>query len=69
MNSNQINKKNIIPPYLLECIAKNCDTEDKEFILKTLDHVNQLMKHSPRENKPHANEDNSSLYNDKILPK
>ncbi|OTA19349.1 peptidase M4 [Xenorhabdus beddingii] len=69
MSNNKIEKQNIIPPYLLESIAKNCDSDDdKECILKTLNHVNQLMKNqlmknqlmknTPRENQPCSNKDN-----------
>ncbi|PHM63277.1 protealysin propeptide domain-containing protein [Xenorhabdus ishibashii] len=49
MSNNQTRKQNIIPPYLLECIAKSCDDNDKKYILKTLDHVNKLMKQSTKD--------------------
>ncbi|MBC8945855.1 MULTISPECIES: protealysin propeptide domain-containing protein [Xenorhabdus] len=43
---NVTNQPSIIPPHLLEHIAKSCDENDKEHVLKTLDHVKSLMKQS-----------------------
>ncbi|WP_340607867.1 protealysin propeptide domain-containing protein [Xenorhabdus bharatensis] len=43
---NLTNQRCFVPPHLLEYIAKHCDEKDKEYVLKTLDHVNSLMKKS-----------------------
>ncbi|PHM46228.1 peptidase M4 [Xenorhabdus mauleonii] len=67
MNNNKKCKKKIIPPYLLEYIANNCDSNDKKCILNTLEHVNELMKKSVKED-PHPPKDNSIIYNKKTLP-
>ncbi|AOM39322.1 M4 family metallopeptidase [Xenorhabdus hominickii] len=42
-NQNKLNKSGIIPPSLLEYIVKNCNQSDKAYILKTLNHVYNLM--------------------------
>ncbi|CDG20769.1 Protease prtS [Xenorhabdus poinarii G6] len=39
----KLNKSGIIPPYLLEYVIKICDQNDKAYILKTLNHVYNLM--------------------------
>ncbi len=49
MSNNNVNRQNIIPPYLLRCIAQDCDVNDKACVLNTLDHVNKLMKKSIEE--------------------
>ncbi|AOM39321.1 protealysin propeptide domain-containing protein [Xenorhabdus hominickii] len=49
MQDSETRKHNIIPPYLLEHIAKGCDENDKACILRTLEHVNKLMKDSVKE--------------------
>ncbi|PHM73585.1 protealysin propeptide domain-containing protein [Xenorhabdus kozodoii] len=49
MSNNKARKQNIIPPYLLEYIAKICDANDQKCVLNTLDHVNKLMKQSTTE--------------------
>ncbi|CAM3782491.1 protealysin propeptide domain-containing protein [Xenorhabdus thuongxuanensis] len=61
MIDNKAKKQNIIPPYLLEYIAKTCDTNDKKYVLKTLDHVNKLMKQSTKEDTLNS-EDDPLLY-------
>ncbi|MBI6547472.1 protealysin propeptide domain-containing protein [Xenorhabdus lircayensis] len=66
MSDNRASKQNIIPPHLLECIAKNCDESDKKYILKTLDHVNKLMKKSVKKDALDS-EDKSMNYDNKKL--
>ncbi|MBI6547471.1 M4 family metallopeptidase [Xenorhabdus lircayensis] len=44
----KLNKSGIIPPSLLEYVVKICGQSDKAYILKTLDHVYNLMN-SPTE--------------------
>ncbi|MDX7988896.1 hypothetical protein FE392_16450 [Xenorhabdus sp. 12] len=67
MKKNKKGKKNIIPPYLLEYIANNCDSSDKKCILNTLEHVNELMKKSAKE-APHPPKDKPVIYNKKKPP-
>ncbi|PHM38295.1 protealysin propeptide domain-containing protein [Xenorhabdus innexi] len=43
---NSTNQRCIVPPHLLEYIAKHCDEKDKEYVLRTLEHVNSLMSKS-----------------------
>ncbi|AOM39323.1 M4 family metallopeptidase [Xenorhabdus hominickii] len=43
MNDNQINKYSLIPPFVLEQISGNCDNHTNQYVLKTLDHIYQLM--------------------------
>ncbi|MBE8595949.1 protealysin propeptide domain-containing protein [Xenorhabdus sp. BG5] len=64
MIDNRTRKQNIIPPYLLEYIAKTCDVNDKKYVLQTLDHVNKLMKQSTKEDALNSG-DNSLLYKNK----
>ncbi|MBD2784992.1 MULTISPECIES: protealysin propeptide domain-containing protein [Xenorhabdus] len=66
MCNNKVRKQNIIPPYLLEYIAETCDANDKEYVLKTLDHVNKLMKQSTKE-APLNSEDDPLLYKNKKM--
>ncbi|OTA19348.1 zinc metalloproteinase aureolysin [Xenorhabdus beddingii] len=42
----KLNKSGIISPYLLEYVVKICGQSDKAYILKTLDHVYNLMYNS-----------------------
>ncbi|TYO97572.1 protealysin propeptide domain-containing protein [Xenorhabdus doucetiae] len=42
-HQNKLNKSGIIPPSLLEYVVKICGQIDKAYILKTLDHVYNLM--------------------------
>ncbi|BET97382.1 protealysin propeptide domain-containing protein [Xenorhabdus taiwanensis] len=67
MIDNKAKKQNIIPPYLLEYIAKTCDTNDKEYVLKTLDHVNKLMKQSTKEETLDSGDD-PLLYKNRKKP-
>lgn len=67
MIDNRARKQNIIPPYLLEYIAKNCDVNDKKYVLKTLDHVNKLMKKSTKEDTLDS-ENNPLLYKNRKNP-
>ncbi|OTA15260.1 peptidase M4 [Xenorhabdus vietnamensis] len=64
MNNNRTSKQNIIPPYLLEYIAKTCDANDKESVLNTLDHVNKLMEKSISED-PSDPKDDPLFYKNK----
>ncbi|MDE9429466.1 protealysin propeptide domain-containing protein [Xenorhabdus bovienii] len=66
MRNSKIDKYNIIPPYLLEYIANNCDENDKECALRTLEHVNSLMKNSAKEEKISQPENNLSIDKKKI---
>ncbi|MDC9605339.1 protealysin propeptide domain-containing protein [Xenorhabdus griffiniae] len=68
MIDNRARKQNIIPPYLLEYIAKNCDANDEKYVLKTLDHVNKLMKQSTKEDTLDS-ENNPLLYKNRKNPK
>ncbi|MDX7990661.1 protealysin propeptide domain-containing protein [Xenorhabdus littoralis] len=67
MCKNETIKKNIIPPYLLEYISKNCDADDKKCIVNTLNHVNKMMKKSVKQ-QSHQHRDNSVINKDKTLP-
>ncbi|MDE9544093.1 hypothetical protein KKJ06_14320 [Xenorhabdus bovienii] len=66
MRNSKIDKYNIIPPYLLEYIANNCDENDRECVLRTLKHVNNTMKDSAKEEEALHPEDNLSTDNKKI---
>ncbi|AYA39482.1 hypothetical protein HZS38_02130 [Xenorhabdus nematophila] len=66
MCNNKVSKQSIIPPYLLEYIAKTCDDNDKECVLNTLEHVNNMMKKSVEEDSL-KHKDNSIIYNKKTL--
>ncbi|MDC9597133.1 protealysin propeptide domain-containing protein [Xenorhabdus anantnagensis] len=68
MSKNKSSKQNIIPPYLLEYIAKTCDANDKECILNTLDHINKLMEKSINEASS-APKDDPLLYKNRSIPK
>lgn len=68
MIDNRARKQNIIPPYLLEYIAKNCDVNDKKYVLKTLEHVNKLMKQSTKEGALDS-ENNLLSYKNRKNPK
>ncbi|MDR0218753.1 MAG: hypothetical protein LBI71_07720 [Enterobacteriaceae bacterium] len=46
---NETTPRSIISPHLLQYIAKNCDEDDKKYILRTLNHVNGLMKESAKQ--------------------
>ncbi|MBD2809962.1 peptidase M4 family protein [Xenorhabdus sp. Vera] len=46
MNNNKIEKYSLIPPFVLEYISGNCDECTNQYVLKTLDHVNNLMNTS-----------------------
>ncbi|WFQ79845.1 M4 family metallopeptidase [Xenorhabdus sp. SF857] len=48
MSNNQTNIYSLIPPFVLENISDDCDTYTNQYVLKTLDHVYQLMS-SPAE--------------------
>lgn len=45
-HQDKLNKSGIIPPSLLEYVVKICGQTDKAYILKTLDHVYNLMNSS-----------------------
>ncbi|MDX8000921.1 peptidase M4 family protein [Xenorhabdus sp. Reich] len=45
-NKIRLNKSGIIPPFLLEYVVKDCGQIDKNYILKTLNHVYSLMHSS-----------------------
>ncbi|MDC9589763.1 protealysin propeptide domain-containing protein [Xenorhabdus sp. XENO-10] len=68
MSNNKSSKKNIIPPYLLEYIAKNCDANDKKCILNTLEHVNKLMEKSINEASSDPKDD-PLFYKNRNIPK
>ncbi|KLU16029.1 MULTISPECIES: protealysin propeptide domain-containing protein [Xenorhabdus] len=67
MSNNKAIKQNIIPPYLLEYLAKTCNANDKEYVLNTLDHVNKLMKQSTKEEALNS-EDDPLLYKNRKNP-
>ncbi|OKP03960.1 protealysin propeptide domain-containing protein [Xenorhabdus eapokensis] len=67
MSNNEARKQNIIPPYLLEYIAKTCDANDKECVLNTLEHVNKLMKNSINKNALNS-QDDPLIYKKKPEP-
>ncbi|MDC9589765.1 M4 family metallopeptidase [Xenorhabdus sp. XENO-10] len=43
MSDNQTNIYSLIPPFVLEHISDDCDACTNQYVLKTLDHVYQLM--------------------------
>ncbi|PHM27345.1 M4 family metallopeptidase [Xenorhabdus budapestensis] len=43
MNTYEINRYSLIPPFVLEQISDNCDECTNQYVLKTLDHIYDLM--------------------------
>ncbi|CDL81146.1 protealysin propeptide domain-containing protein [Xenorhabdus szentirmaii] len=66
MSKDEKIKKNIIPPSLLEYISNNCDANDRQCILQTLNHVNKLMKKSIKEEVPISKDNVTSNNKEKI---